>query len=681
VKLKKIIAIAISTLVVLGIAAGIYVFFILEDKNSTLTMAEKQWIQDNKNEIIDLGFVNNVPIFNYNGEGVFFDFATSLETDTGLEFNKISYTYGNEPTSLYSLKITNELSDKDILIYEDNYSIITKTQIKYNKLLDIPTMTLGVLEADYEDAVYYLKDNKNITLKVYQSEESIVSDVVSDKIDGAILAKTIYMEEIFENKLYINYNVTEMIKNVVLTLGDNEKLNVIISKYFKKWYKEQYITSFNSYFTKYYLDENNISEDLQAKFKSKQYKYGFASLAPYDKIVNSRLSGINKEILKGFGSLAGIEIKYVSGYSNSSKLVDSFNSNKIDLYFDNLSNTEFKMDISNTVSIFDENIVVLSKENTDFIVNSVSSLKNYKVAVIKGSKISEELKNAGITTKEYSSIKSLVSSIDDTYVVAIDKSTYETYSSQKLRNYKEIYSYSLENNYSYVIRNISDNQVFINYFNFYLSFINEKEFINKVDYRIFTATESNMLITYLAIILALFIIIFIVYSVSKNKKTKPNKVVASVSRESKLKYIDMLTSLKNRNYLNDSIEKWDETEIYPQAIIVADLNNVAYINDNYGHTEGDNVIKEAANILIKTQIENSEIIRTNGNEFLIYLVEYDEKQILAYIKKLSKEFKELSHGFGAAIGYSMITDGLKTIDDAVNEASLDMRTNKEEAIN
>ena len=156
------------------------------------------------------------------------------------------------------------------------------------------------------------------------------------------------------------------------------------------------------------------------------------------------------------------------------------------------------------------------------------------------------------------------------------------------------------------------------------------------------------------------------------------KKQASLSKGDKIKYIDQLTSLKNRNYLNDNIEAWDESEVYPQSIVIVDLNNVAYINDNYGHQEGDNVIKEAANILIKTQIPNSDILRTSGNEFLIYLVGYDEKQIVAYIRKLNKEMKELAHGFGAAVGYSMITDAIKTIDDAVNEATLDMRTAKEE---
>ena len=194
------------------------------------------------------------------------------------------------------------------------------------------------------------------------------------------------------------------------------------------------------------------------------------------------------------------------------------------------------------------------------------------------------------------------------------------------------------------------------------------ENINKVDYNIFIVV---------GLVIVLIITILVVIKVLSKKKG----VFNNLSKDDKLKYIDMLTSLKNRNYLNDNIEIWDSSEVYPQTIIIADLNNLAYINDNYGHNEGDNLIKEAANILIKNQIANSEIIRTNGNEFLIYLVGYDEKQIISYIRKLNKEFKELAHGFGVALGYSMINDAIKTIDDAINEATIEMRNNKEEANN
>ena len=59
------------------------------------------------------------------------------------------------------------------------------------------------------------------------------------------------------------------------------------------------------------------------------------------------------------------------------------------------------------------------------------------------------------------------------------------------------------------------------------------------------------------------------------------------------------------------------------------------------------------------------------------MVGYDEKKVIEYTRKLSKEFNNLPHEFGATLGYSMILDNVKTIDDAINEATLSMRQAKE----
>ena len=59
------------------------------------------------------------------------------------------------------------------------------------------------------------------------------------------------------------------------------------------------------------------------------------------------------------------------------------------------------------------------------------------------------------------------------------------------------------------------------------------------------------------------------------------------------------------------------------------------------------------------------------------MVGYDEKDIIEYTRKISKELKELPHKFGATLGYSMIENDIKTIDDAINEATLSMRQAKE----
>ena len=123
---------------------------------------------------------------------------------------------------------------------------------------------------------------------------------------------------------------------------------------------------------------------------------------------------------------------------------------------------------------------------------------------------------------------------------------------------------------------------------------------------------------------------------------------------------------------------WNKNTIYPQACIVLDINGVKILNDSYGHEEGDKLIQGVANALIKTQIDNSEIMRTDGNKFFVYLVGYPEKQVVSYIKKLIKEFNKLNYKPGVAIGFSMIEDDTKLVEDAFNEASIKMRSNKEE---
>ena len=188
-----------------------------------------------------------------------------------------------------------------------------------------------------------------------------------------------------------------------------------------------------------------------------------------------------------------------------------------------------------------------------------------------------------------------------------------------------------------------------------------------------SGSQFSYMLKWVGIVVAttvlLLVILLIIINLS-NRKKKLNK-------EDKLKFIDVMTSLKNRNYLNYNIKSWDENAIYPQSIVIIDLNNIKYINDNYGHAEGDEVIKGAANILMINQLENTDIVRTDGNEFLIYMVGYDEKKVIEYTRHLSKELKELPHEFGATLGYSMIVDDIKTIDDAINEATLSMRQAKE----
>ena len=150
-----------------------------------------------------------------------------------------------------------------------------------------------------------------------------------------------------------------------------------------------------------------------------------------------------------------------------------------------------------------------------------------------------------------------------------------------------------------------------------------------------------------------------------------------LKREERLKFIDPMTSLKNRNYLNKNIYAWDDNVIFPQGIVVFDLDHIKRVNDKFGREAGDEIIRKVASILINNQVENTDIIRSDGDEFIVYMVGYEEKKVALYMKEMVKFINEIPKCLGVQAGYSMIFDEVKTIDDAINEAILMMMKNKE----
>ena len=683
-KKKRNIIIIIAIVLILAITGVLYFVFTNQDKDSTLTLVEKQWIESNKNKVIDFGIVNNIAILNNSGEGLLFDFFEAIEEDTGLEFNKISYEYGEAVNEEYAFKVVDKLDKDDILVYSDNYAVISKKKVKYNSLNEISHARVGVLEKNLENINKYLACD-DLSYTPYENIKDLLISYKEEKseLDFIVLPKIIYlsMEDLYKD-LYINYNIDELKDNYVISLGDTKKLNNILDKYYKKWSSENYDSIYANEFTNTYFRISDTEKQSEVKFKSKRYIYGFAENAPFEIEVNGKLVGINSAIIKSFSDIANVEVTFQS-YPSVDRLREAFSNGKIDFYFDKYNKAKYDLDTYLTVSPYDEQIVVVSKYGNNINVNSANSLTGESVLTLKNTKIEAELEKVKANIKSYDRLEDLMANMNDNSVVVIDEATYNFYKESNFRDYKVDARYALNGNYGYMIRDINNNEVFEKYFDFYLSFINEKSLINTGYYNALNATStSGLLKTIVTSICSILVLIvaFLLGSRFMPNRTKKRKI-NNMKKEDKLKYVDMLTSLKNRNYLNENIELWDASEVYPQSIIIVDLNNIAYINDNYGHQEGDEVIKQAANILINNQMPNSDIIRTNGNEFLIYLVEYDEKQVASYIKKLTKEFKELAHGFGAAIGYSMITDGIKTIDDAVNEATLDMRNNKEELNN
>ena len=673
---KKIGIIAIVVVLILG-SIGVVRFFTKEDQKTALTVVEKKWIEDNKNNVIDFATLNNVPIVSDNGSGLLFDFLDDLETETDLEFNKLSYDNGEDTTTKYSLTKQNEVSSDDLVLYQDNYILVTKENDYYTDVDEIKDLTIGVLNDDQKAIEEYLTGSSNITYKTYDSNDAVLNALTNNEVTAIVLPKLDYLESILtSDDIHISYNITEYKINYVITLGDNERLNTILTKYFNRWKERNLKDSFNTYLASTYFNYKDISEKSQTDFRSKRYTYGFVANAPYDVTINGSLQGFNHSIISDFAATAGIEVDYKQ-YSSIESMLNDFKKGDLDLILNNFNNSGLN-NIYRTIPVYDSKIAVITDKDTELVVNNVSSLKDTTVLTIKNSKIARYLKSNDIKIKEFDNIRDLINNINENDVAAIDEYTYDYFVRSDLKDYKNLHTLDIENNYGFISN--SNNKNLNEFFNFYLSFINTKEMTHE-SYRNLLLENNNSKNLQLILSCLVIVLLAIAGIITKIVLGKKKDINSKLSKTDKLRYVDTLTSLKNRNYLNDNMDAWDNSEVYPQSVIIIDLNNIAYINDNFGHAEGDKIIVEAASILINHQLKDSEILRTNGNEFLIFIIGHDEKSIVTYIRKLNKEFKELSHGFGAAIGYSMITDEIKTIDDAINEATLDMRNNKEEVKN
>ena len=677
--MKKKLIIIIPVLIAAVAFFFVYRYYNKEDKTTTLTVSEKRWVEENKETAYDFEVVNDYPLYGINGEGVIFDFIKDFESTIGIEFNKIPYLKTSSATTdSFRITILNndeKLSKKDLFLFNDNYVAVGKTYQRINHISDMKNITFGVLKEDTEEVSFYLKSGTNLSYKSYDDISKLYDALDKEEVNMVIIPNIMYLDRTIEKDKYsINYYFTELKKQIVLTLSDNNKeLNTIVTKYYNKWKQTKYIKEYNDSYLNYYLEKNKLDAKTKAKLISKNYVYGYVEKPPYEKKVHGKVAGIAGEYIDRVSRLADINFKYKK-YPNKKALEKAIDKGEVDIYFDyyNYSNDKYTA----TLSTFVEDYVILGRQENNYIVNSFESLKDKDIAMLKGDSLYNYFSNnSRANIKEYDNIDQLVKKSKDRIIV-VDSEIYTYYQNKKFKNLKLLYKDTMMNDYKFMVKN--NNDAFYNLFNYIIntnSYYNYRNSgIEGLSASIFEDSTLEQIYTIVLLIIFIpLIILIILYLFLKHKKA-----VKKVKIQDRHKYTDMLTSLKNRNYLNAKMKEWEDCEVFPQSIVMVDLNNVKYVNDNYGHEEGDDLIIKAAGILVNTQLENSEIIRTDGNEFLIYLVGYSDRQISTYTKKLSKEMKNLPHEFGAAVGYSMITDEIKTLDDAINEATLEMITNKED---
>ena len=670
-KLNKKIIIGIIIALIAIIALVIITLNILHDENK-LTVSEKEWITQNINKLQNINVPNNLDIFGKNGSGVFFDFVTDLEEEYGIDINTITYNVGEDVTNR-SFKVVYDLKENDVIFYTEHYVVVSKEKRNISSISQLSNSRLGVLTADEKLVSKYLTDTKDVIIKTYETSTNLLEELeTNENIDYAVLPLEENLTSILTSNYFIDYHISDLNKYMVFESQDKDVFSSIIRKYFATWSDNKLIEEINKNELNTFIEALSISDKEINSIQAKTYTYGFINNSPYEVLIGGSYGGIVSEYLTRFSSFSNTEINPTK-YKNFAKFTEAIANNKIDIFY-NYYNLDTKYQKVN--SLMNISFVIVAPEENDLIINAINTLNNKEVYVSENTILEKYLKSLGnVNIKTYANEKELKKISRNNTIIVMDKETFNYYKKSFLNEYTIRYTNTLSDTYNFYIKG---NDTFNLLFSKYIETLDPAEIKIKGNYNhtytVNSGTILGQVARYSAIVLTAFIIIlYLAY-----RSTKRIKIAKKIKREDKMKYIDQLTSLKNRNYLNENISSWNKNTIYPQATIIIDLNQVQKINDTLGYEQGDAQIKAAANVLIKTQLDNTDIMRTDGNEYLIYLVGYQEKQVVSYIRKLYKEFKNLPYEHGAAIGYSMILNEMKTIEDAINESVEDMRNKKEE---
>lgn len=168
---------------------------------------------------------------------------------------------------------------------------------------------------------------------------------------------------------------------------------------------------------------------------------------------------------------------------------------------------------------------------------------------------------------------------------------------------------------------------------------------------------------------------------------------AHVDFVSQLAYMDGLTGIGNRTAFQEKMEELEKRkqEKGGIGIVVFDVNNLKWVNDTLGHSEGDQMIKKGAETISRafTQ-ENGYSYRIGGDEFVVFISgEQVAERCGQAIERLQEELnaynsqQNRNYDLSIASGYAVYDESCaeKTLAELFEIADARMYENKKKMKN
>ncbi|MBN7772626.1 diguanylate cyclase [Clostridium aminobutyricum] len=155
-------------------------------------------------------------------------------------------------------------------------------------------------------------------------------------------------------------------------------------------------------------------------------------------------------------------------------------------------------------------------------------------------------------------------------------------------------------------------------------------------------------------------------------KAQKDEIERGMAHITYLTFYDELTGLYNKAYFDKKMQELEKTnDCLPISLLIGDMNGLKFVNDVFGHQEGDNWLKRIALIIQQSCRQNDIIARWGGDEFAIILPNTDKETALDIVHKISEACKRnqeagilLSISLGAATKSDSEADLSKVLKEA-----------------
>lgn len=712
--IKQVLAIVIAFFI---ISTSIYSTAIAESNNSeevTYTEEELQFLKDNKDKTFKLGMlpILGIEYFQFNGQsgGFIEPLIKKFNSDLGINIKLVAERNWNDVYSMFQNDTIDILYGANVTAEREKFMVFTKPILKNPYVIiakkdgviktigDIDKRKVGFIENDYIITDLPNRYNKiRYDKSEYPSNEEGINALRNNEIEAFITTGGPFIYDYIYKYPELSYvfKINTITSDMTLSTKVNNKILAgILDKEIAKLQATSELSQIiNNSEVNYNLKTINLTEAE----KSWLFNDGTAIVGvtkdylPFDYYEDGEFKGIDGKIISEISRMTGIKFTYK--YDNFDVLSKKLQDGEVNIL--NIAKTEENMKsmIFNEPFIKERDIIVGRKDEDD--VRDIFGLEGKRVAVIKGF-WHRELLNKNLTNINIIETKNIQESMKLVHEGKVDylieNPTVVKYYIKDLQYY-DLMEKGITSTDSFLYFGTSKNKPELaSIINKILPMIDINEMAhngyNDVPYKNYNkrSTVINSIIIFLIIIVLIFIfyLIKLIRSLIREKTEKQ-----LLSQREHLLSLDALTELHNRNYFNQKIVNNLDDLIYPQVLIIADLNNLKVINDSFGHHTGDMMLRTFADVLKEACPEYSNLFRIGGDEFFIFLTNSSEEEAREVIDNISlvsrSKTVELNDGrkikVSAALGYAIRYSKEVSFEELYKEADMEMycckRRNKE----